>query len=47
MAKYSTEPCFEDCWGDGLPNAHYHEVDGEDVIRKVDAEPANFMNRGG
>lgn len=42
-ATYETEPCFEDCWGDGLPNAHYHEVTptgarGEDMIRKIDEQ---------
>lgn len=32
---YSTEPCFKDCWKDGLYNAHYHEVDGNDMIKKI------------
>lgn len=36
--RYSREPCFKDCWGDGLPNAHYHQVSGNDMLRKVDEE---------
>lgn len=33
---YSTEPCFDDCWGDGICNAHYHQINGHDMVQKVE-----------
>lgn len=32
--QYYQEPCNLDCYGDGLPTVHYHQVNGDDMIEK-------------
>lgn len=39
--KYSEEPCFDDCWGDGIHNAHYHEIDGDGMEIRVN-QPTEY-----
>lgn len=33
---FNRTACYENCWGDGKYEPHWHEVDGPEIIRRLE-----------